>query len=98
MIIGNIKTSTFFFSSRSQFHCGCIIFEKKGNKNTDFTLSTYIDFLGCIDCIQDEILKFSFSWKATKVWNYHPLDLTFTKQTSNQVGDNSTFLWPSQKS
>ena len=43
-------------------------------------------------------LKFSFSEKATKIWSYHPLDLTFTKQTSNQLGDNSKFLWPSQKS
>ena len=24
-------------------------------------------------------LKFSFSEKATKIWSYHPLDLTFTK-------------------
>jgi len=38
------------------------------------------------------LLKFSFSEKATQFWSYHPLDLMFTKQTSNQVGDKSNFF------
>ena len=29
--------------------------------------------------LHDFLLKFSFSEKATKMWSYHPLDLTFTK-------------------
>ena len=42
-------------------------------------------------------VKFSFFEKATKFWSYHPLDLTFTKKMSNQVGNNFKFLRPFQK-
>ena len=42
--------------------------------------------------------KIEFFEKATKIGNYHPLDLMFTKNTSNLVDDKSQFLWPSQKS
>ena len=44
------------------------------------------------------LIKFSFSENATKIWSYHPFDLMFTKQKSNPMGDDSKFLWPSQKS
>ena len=44
------------------------------------------------------LVKFSFSEKATKIWSYHPLDLTFIKPNVKSTGDNFKFLWPSQMS
>ena len=44
-------------------------------------------FLNVFHYFVFRIIKFGHSEKATKIWNHLPLDLTFSKLTSNQVED-----------
>ena len=44
---------------------------------------------------EKRLIKFRFSKKATNISCNLPVDLKFTKETSNQMGDFVQFLWSS---
>ena len=52
------------------------------------------------DFVNFSEVKFSFFEKATKIWSYLTLVLTFSKSAdlSKQLEDNCEILWSSQKS